>query len=102
MLIAAFPEREDPRDALVGPTLDGLPVGARVGTGSVRRRAQLAWARPDLTFAGLRGNIDTRLAKASEFDAIVMAAAALRRLGRTFAIDEVLDPSGVLPLGSHG
>jgi hydroxymethylbilane synthase len=86
----------------VGSTLDGLPVGARVGTGSVRRRAQLAWARPDLTFAGLRGNIDTRLAKAAEFDAVVVAAAALRRLGRTRAIDEILDPSIVLPQVGHG
>jgi hydroxymethylbilane synthase len=102
LVIGAVPERDDPRDALVGSTLDGLPVGGRVGTGSVRRRAQLAWARPDLTFAGLRGNIDTRLAKASEFDAIVMAAAALRRLERTFVIDEVLDPSVVLPQVGQG
>jgi hydroxymethylbilane synthase len=102
LVIAAIPEREDPRDALVGSTLEGLPVGARVGTGSVRRRAQLAWARPDLTFAGLRGNIDTRLAKASEFDAIVVAAAALRRLERTFVIDEVLDPLIVLPQVGQG
>lgn len=102
LVIAAVPERDDPRDALVGSTLEGLPVGARVGTGSVRRRAQLAWTRPDLTFAGLRGNIDTRLAKASEFDAIVVAAAALRRLERTFVIDEVLDPSIVLPQVGQG
>ncbi|MBV9410173.1 MAG: hydroxymethylbilane synthase [Acidimicrobiia bacterium] len=102
LVIGAIPEREDPRDALVGSTLEGLPVGARIGTGSVRRRAQLAWARPDLTFAGLRGNIDTRLAKASEFDAIVMAAAALRRLERTFVIDEILDPSVVLPQVGQG
>jgi len=102
LVIAAVPEREDPRDALVGSTLEGLPVGARIGTGSVRRRAQLAWARPDLTFAGLRGNIDTRLAKASEFDAIVVAAAALRRLERTFVIDELLDPSIVLPQVGQG
>jgi hydroxymethylbilane synthase len=102
LVIGAVPERDDPRDALVGSTLDGLPVGARVGTGSVRRRAQLAWARPDLTFAGLRGNIDTRLAKAAEFDAIVMAAAALRRLGRTHAIGEVLDPSVMLPQVGQG
>jgi hydroxymethylbilane synthase len=87
---------------LVGSTLEGLPVGARVGTGSVRRRAQLAWARPDLTFGGLRGNIDTRLAKASDFDAIVMAAAALRRLERTFVIDELLDTSIVLPQVGQG
>jgi len=102
LVIAAIPERGDPRDALVGSTLEGLPVGGRVATGSVRRRAQLAWARPDLTFAGLRGNIDTRLAKASEFDAIVVAAAALRRLDRTFLIDEILDPSIVLPQVGQG
>src|SRR5437764_9936885 len=102
LVIAAIPEREDPRDALVGSTLEGLPVGARVGTGSVRRRAQLAWARPDLTFAGLRGHIDTRLSKASEFDAIVVAAAALKRLERTFVIDEVLDPAVVLPQVGQG
>ncbi|MBV8160731.1 MAG: hydroxymethylbilane synthase [Acidimicrobiia bacterium] len=102
LVIGAVLERDDPRDALVGSTLEGLPVGARVGTGSVRRRAQLAWARPDLTFAGLRGNIDTRLAKASEFDAIVVAAAALRRLGRTLVIDELLDPSIVLPQVGQG
>ena len=102
LVIAAIPEREDPRDALVGSTLEGLPVGGRVGTGSVRRRAQLAWARPDLTFAGLRGNIDTRLAKAADFDAIVVAAAALRRLGRTQVIDEVLDPAVLLPQVGQG
>jgi hydroxymethylbilane synthase len=102
LVIAAVPERDDPRDALVGSTLEGLPVGARVGTGSVRRRAQLAWARPDLTFAGLRGNIDTWLAKASEFHGIVVAAAALRRLGKTYAIDEVLDTSIVLPQVGQG
>lgn len=102
LVIAAIPEREDPRDALVGSTLEALPAGGRVGTGSVRRRAQLAWARPDLTFAGLRGNIDTRLAKAADFDAIVVAAAALRRLGRTQVIDEVLDPAVLLPQVGQG
>src|SRR5437763_13749680 len=58
LVIGAVPERDDPRDALVGSTLDGLPVGGRVATGSVRRRAQLAWVRSDLTFTGLRGNIE--------------------------------------------
>src|SRR2546423_6101452 len=94
LVIAAFTERDDPRDALVGSTLEGLPVGGRVGTGSVRRRAQLAWARPDLTFGGLRGNIDTPLAQAAGFDAIVVAAAAPRRLGRPHVIHEGLDPAG--------
>jgi len=102
LLIAAVPEREDPRDALVGRRFDDLPVGARIGTGSVRRRAQLAYARPDLTFSGLRGNIETRLAKAADFDAIVVAAAALRRLGRADAIAETLDVSLLLPQVGQG
>src|SRR5207244_454712 len=102
LVIAAIPERDDSRDALVGSTLEGLPVGARVGTGSVRRRAQLAGLRPDLTFASLRGNIDTRLAKADAFGAIVMAAAALERLGRRPAVAEVLDPSVLLPQVAQG
>jgi len=102
LVIAAVPEREDPRDALVGSTLDTLPVGGRVGTGSVRRRAQLSWLRPDLTFGGLRGNIETRLNAAGQFDAIVVAYAALRRLGRTAAAAEVLDPAVMLPQVAQG
>jgi hydroxymethylbilane synthase len=102
LVIAAIPPRGDPRDALVGGTLAGLPVGARIGTGSIRRRAQLAWLRPDLTFAGLRGNMETRLAKASGFDAIVVAAAALDRLGRSSARSEVLDPEVVVPQVGQG
>jgi hydroxymethylbilane synthase len=102
LVIAAFPERGDPRDALVGGTLAGLPTGALIGTGSVRRRAQLAWLRPDLTFAGLRGNMETRLAKASGFDAIVVAAAALQRLGRSAEWSEVLDPALVVPQVGQG
>ena len=87
---------------MVGGTLAGLPPGARIGTGSIRRRAQLAWLRPDLTFAGLRGNMETRLAKASGFDAIVVAAAALQRLGRSSERTEVLDPSLVVPQVGQG
>ncbi len=102
LVIAAVPERGDPRDALVGGTLAGLPTGARIGTGSVRRRAQLSWLRPDLTFAGLRGNMETRLAKASGFDAIVVAAAALQRLGRSAERSEVLDPELVVPQVGQG
>jgi hydroxymethylbilane synthase len=101
-VIAAVPERGDPRDALVGATLEGLPVGGRVATGSVRRRAQLAHQRPDLTFAGLRGNIETRLRKAAEFDAAVVAAVALQRLGRSEVIAELLDPSVVVPQVGQG
>lgn len=102
LVLAAVPERADPRDALVGSTLEAIPVGGRVATGSVRRQAQLACARPDLTFASLRGNIDTRLAKAGDFDAIVMAYAALVRLDRTDAVAEVLDPVVMLPQVAQG
>ncbi|MEY2565680.1 MAG: hydroxymethylbilane synthase [Actinomycetota bacterium] len=102
LVIAAVPTREDPRDALVGARLDDLPTGARVATGSVRRRAQLAAYRPDLTFAGLRGNIDTRLAKSGEFAAIVMAAAALTRLGKSDRASDVLEPDVMLPQVAQG
>ena len=102
LVIAAVPERDDPRDALVGSTLDDLPPGARVATGSVRRRAQLAWRRPDLTFSDLRGNIGTRLEKAAEHGAIVVAYAALRRLHREDAATEVLEPSVMLPQVAQG
>ena len=102
LVIAAFPEREDARDALVGSTLDGVPVGGRVGTGSVRRRAQLAWLRSDLTFGGLRGNIETRLEKRAEFDAVVVAVAALRRLDRLAAAADVLDVRLMVPQVGQG
>ena len=102
LVIAAVPQREDPRDALVGASLHTLPVGARVGTGSVRRRAQLSWLRSDLTFGSLRGNIETRLRKADDFDAIVVALAALRRLGLTSAVTQELAPSLMLPQVGQG
>jgi hydroxymethylbilane synthase len=102
LVIAAVPERGDHRDALVGSTLDGLRTGAVVATGSVRRRAQLAALRPDLGFAELRGNMDTRLAKAEQFDAIVVAAAALDRLGLADRITERLEPSVMLPQVAQG
>jgi hydroxymethylbilane synthase len=102
LVLAAFPERGDARDALVGLRLDDLPTGGRVGTGSVRRRAQLAALRPDLGFAELRGNIPTRLEKAPGFDAVVLAAAALDRLGLGDRIAERLDPSVVLPQVAQG
>ena len=78
--LSAFPPRADARDVLVGAFLAEIPIGGTVATGAPRRRAQLADLRPDLTLAELRGNIDTRLAKGREFDAIVVAAAALQRL----------------------
>jgi hydroxymethylbilane synthase len=102
LVLAAVPERGDPRDALVGSTLAALPPGARVGTGAVRRRAQLAAARPDLGFGELRGNIGTRLARAADFDAVVVAAVALERLGLAARITERLDPSVMLPQVGQG
>ncbi|GAC1312459.1 MAG: hydroxymethylbilane synthase [Acidimicrobiales bacterium] len=102
LVLAAFGERGDPRDALVGSTLDGLAAGARVATGSVRRRAQLAHLRPDLEFHDLRGNIGTRLAKASDFDAVLMAVAALRRLGMPDRIAEAIDPAVMIPQVGQG
>ena len=97
LTIAAIPERADPRDVLVGSTLADLAEGATVATGSARRRSQLAAVRPDLRFEELRGNIDTRLGKLDTFDAIVMAAAALDRLGRTPEIVDHLSTDVMLP-----
>ncbi|HEX4489615.1 MAG TPA: hydroxymethylbilane synthase [Acidimicrobiia bacterium] len=106
LVLAAVPERADPRDALVGCSLDGLPTGGRVATGSVRRRAQLASLRPDLQFTGLRGNLDTRLARVHDrddpVDAVVVAAAALDRLGRADEAAEVLEPEVLLPQVAQG
>jgi len=102
LVIAAVPERADPRDALVGSTLDDLPTGAIVATGSVRRRAQLAALRPDLGFAELRGNMQTRLDKAPGFDAIVVASAALDRLGLEDRIAERLSLTKMLPQIAQG
>ena len=95
LAIIAVPEREDPRDVLVarsGARLSELPAGARIGTGSVRRKAQLLHYRADLSVAPIRGNIDTRLKKldAGEADALVMAAAGLKRIGREDRISEFL------------
>jgi hydroxymethylbilane synthase len=100
--LAAIPARADPRDALVGSTLAGLAPGALVATGSARRRAQLAWLRPDLTFAGLRGNMATRLNRVPSGGAIVVAVAALERLGWSTRADEVLDVSVMLPQVGQG
>ena len=104
LVLAAVPERADARDALVGAALAALPAGARLGTGSVRRRAQLAAARPDLSFGPLRGNIETRLRKREEhgYNAVVVAVAALERLGLTSEIAEVLDPAIVMPQVAQG
>jgi hydroxymethylbilane synthase len=102
LVLAAVPERADPRDALVGRALADLPTGAHIGTGSVRRRAQLAGLRPDLTFGELRGNVPTRLEKAARFDAVVLAAAALDRLDLADHIAERLAPATMLPQVGQG
>jgi hydroxymethylbilane synthase len=97
LTIACVPERGDPRDALVGAALAELPLGAEVATGSLRRQAQLAAVRPDLRFVGLRGNMATRLAKAADHAAIVVAAAAFDRLGWADQLTERLPTDVVLP-----
>ena len=107
LVLAAFPERADPRDVLVGGRLDTLPTGSMVATGSARRRAQLANLRPDLTFTGLRGNLATRLAAVGRESvaAVVVAKAALDRLGWSPPAGlgiEVLDPATMLPQVGQG
>ncbi len=114
--MAAIPERVDPRDALCardGLTLTTLPPGARVGTGSPRRAAQLRAVRPDLEVVDIRGNVDTRLARVpglgtgsqggpGDLDAVVLAGAGLARLGRSSAATELLDPAVVRPAPGQG
>lgn len=105
--ILCVPPREDARDALIsraGRSFKDLPQGARVGTASLRRQAQLLNARPDLRIEMLRGNLDTRLRKLKEgrFDAIVLAAAGLRRLAWAQEITEYLDPVVSLPAIGQG
>jgi hydroxymethylbilane synthase len=102
LILACVPERADPRDALVGRALDDLPTGARVATGSVRRRAQLAHLRPDLTFAELRGNVPTRVARAGEHDAVVIALAALERLELVDERVHPVEPAQLLPQVAQG
>jgi len=97
LVLAAVPEREDPRDAVIGKPLAELPQGARVGTSSLRRSAQLRKLRPDLVIESVRGNLDTRLRKLDEgqYDAILLAAAGLKRLGWGDRIAEIL-PADVM------
>ena len=104
LTLAAIPEREDPRDALVGRALENLAAGARVGTGSLRRAAQLRARRPDLKIEDIRGNVDTRLRKLDEgqYDAIVLASAGLRRLGWENRITEVFNPGILCPAVGQG
>jgi hydroxymethylbilane synthase len=105
--LAAVPPREDPRDVVVardGLTLGELPSGSRVGTGSLRRSAQLHALGLGLQVVGVRGNVDTRIRKvaAGEVDAVVLARAGLARLGRLDEATEVLDPLQMLPAPGQG
>lgn len=106
LTIAAYPEREDPSDALVSTAgkLAELPSGAKVGTSSVRRKAQLLAHRPDLDIVDLRGNLDTRLRKVEtpDYDAVVLALAGLRRMGLESCVTEVLGPDVCLPAVGQG
>jgi len=104
LVLAAIPEREDPRDAMVGRTLANLPLGAKVGTSSLRRAAQLRQLRPDLQVESIRGNLDTRLRKLDEgqYDAILLAAAGLKRLGWGDRIAEILSPEQMCPAVGQG
>ncbi len=100
--LVSVPLRGDVRDVLVGSTLENLPYGAVVGTGAQRRRAQLAALRPDLQFEELRGNIETRLNKASDFDAVVVAHVAMQRLGFEDRASEILTVDVMLPQVAQG
>lgn len=107
--IAAVPEREDPRDALIardGRTVAGLPPGARVGTGAVRRIAQLRGLGLQLRVTPIRGNVDSRIARVlgpqADLDAVVLARAGVVRLGRAAEITETLDPDLMLPAPAQG
>jgi len=107
LAIVAMPEREDPADVLIsrtGARLAALPRGARVGTSSLRRQAQLLRHRPDLTIVGLRGNLDTRVRKLDSegLDAIILAAAGVKRLGLDHLVTEALPPEVLLPAVGQG
>jgi hydroxymethylbilane synthase len=104
LTLAAIPEREDPRDALIGRPLNELGAGSRVGTSSLRRAAQLHALGRGLVTENLRGNVDTRLRKLDEghYDAIVLAAAGLRRLGWAERIRELIDPGVMCPAAGQG
>jgi len=106
LVIAAVPVREDPADVWIGPgsSLDDVPQGARVGTASLRRRAQLLAVRPDLEVSELHGNVDTRLRKLGEgeLDGIVLAAAGLKRLGRAGEVSFALSGETMVPAAGQG
>lgn len=106
LVIAAVPGRADPRDAWIGPggSIDEIPDGARVGTSSLRRRAQLMAARPDLVMVEMAGNVDTRLSKleSGQVDGLVLAKAGLDRLGRTSEIGFVFELDQMTPAAGQG
>jgi hydroxymethylbilane synthase len=107
LIFSAIPKREDPRDCLIsreGSTLDDLSTGARVGTSSLRRQAQLRHHRSDLDLQDVRGNVDTRLRKldVGEFDAIVLALAGITRLGLAARATQILDAGVMLPAVGQG
>jgi hydroxymethylbilane synthase len=107
LILTTFPEREDPRDAFLSvkyQSLEQLPPGARVGTGSLRRSAQLLHIRPDLELVPMRGNVDTRLGKleAGEYEAIILAASGLKRLGLEDRITQTLVKEKLLPAIGQG
>jgi hydroxymethylbilane synthase len=104
LVLGAVPQRADARDGLVGSTLADLVPGALVATGSARRRAQLAWLRPDLVFTQLRGNMARRVAigESDEVAAVVVAVAAMERLGWRERVADILDPIDVLPQAGQG
>ena len=105
--LAAIPARDDPRDALVGRDgikLADLPPGARIGTGSPRRAAQLAVLRSEVTCVPIRGNANTRLGKVrdGELDAVVLAYAGLARIGQTDLVSEIFEPDDMVPAPGQG
>ncbi len=107
LTLAAVPQRESPFDVLVsrsGLKLEELPPGATIGTGSLRRRAQLLYFRPDLRMADIRGNVDSRLGKLREgrYDALVLAEAGLNRLGFSDQITQIFSPEMMLPAVGQG
>jgi hydroxymethylbilane synthase len=104
LALAAVLPRADPRDGLVGTTLAGLPPGGLVATGSARRRAQLAYLRPDLTFTEVRGNMARRVARGEDgsVSAVVVAVAAMERLGWMDRLSDILSPHDMLPQAGQG
>lgn len=104
LLLAAVPPRADPRDGLVGGKLADLPPGGLIATGSARRRAQLAYLRPDLSFTEVRGNMERRVSRGEDGSvaAVVVAVAAMERLGWIHRLTDILDPLDVLPQAGQG